>query len=61
MNKAESIAYLKRKQKADDDMLASADGVLPATKRDREDELGKMDPFREFERDKEKRLTSDEG
>lgn len=60
MTKAEYTAHLKRLKKADDDMLASADGVLPATKRDREDELEKMDPYREFERDKEKKLTSDE-
>jgi hypothetical protein len=61
MNRAESIAYLKRLQKQEDDALASDGGVLPSTIRDREDELGKMDPYREFERDKEKKLTSDEG
>ncbi len=60
MTKAESIAYLKRLKRNEDAMLAAADGVLPATKRDREDELEKMDPYREFERGKEKKLTSDE-
>lgn len=61
MTKTEAIAYLKRLKKSDDDMLASADGVLPATKQDKEDELGRMDTFREFSRNKQtNNLTSDE-
>lgn len=60
MNRAESIAYLKKLKQRDEE---SADAVLPATKRDVEDEMGRMDTFREFERDKHSQktgLTSDE-
>ncbi len=58
MTKAESIAYLKKKQQQEE---MTADGVLPATRRDVDDEMGRMDTFREFKKDEEKRLTSDEG
>jgi len=61
MTKEEVFARLKKlKQQDDDASFASADGVLPATKRDVSDEMGRMDTFREFKRDKERKLTSDE-
>jgi hypothetical protein len=61
MTKEEIIARLKMLREMEEELWnISADGVIPATKRDMEDELGKMDGFREDSRDQKKGLTSDE-
>lgn len=60
MTKAESIAYLRKLKAQDESVLPEAAGVIPSTKQDKEDELGRMDTFREFSRDQNKHLTSDE-
>ena len=60
MNKKESLAYLKRRNAELDSVT---DAVIPASKRDINEEMELMDSFHEHQRDKKTSktiLTSDE-